>query len=90
MMAMGAGEAVKAANKQDQITIIGFDGQPDAAQGILDGMIQATVAQHPATMGRTAMEMLIKYWNGEKIPNNIDTGCKIVDKTNAEYYLEWR
>ena len=32
MMAIGAGQAVEAAGKREQIQICGFDGQPDAAQ----------------------------------------------------------
>lgn len=89
MMAIGAGQAVEAADKRDQILICGFDGQPDAAQKIIDGTIDATIAQKPATMGRTIVETVNAYFNGDEIERSVDTGCDIVTSENAEEYLEW-
>lgn len=90
MMAIGAGQAVQAADKRDQVTICGFDGQPDAAQAIIDGTIDATIAQKPATMGTTIVEQVEAYFAGEEIPENTDTGCDVVTAENAETYLEWQ
>lgn len=90
MMAIGAGQAVEAAGKRDQITICGFDGQPDAAQKIIEGTIDATIAQKPATMGTLMAETIETYFNGGSIQRSTDTGCDVVTKENAETYLNWQ
>jgi len=89
MMAQGAAEAVIAAGKKDQVTICGFDGQPDACQDVLDNFIQATVAQRPATMGRLAIQKLVEYLEGKEIEPKIDTGCTFVTSENAADFLNW-
>lgn len=90
MMAIGAGQAVQAAGKRSQITICGFDGQPDAVQAIIDGTIDATVAQKPATMGSTIVGQIEDYFAGSEIQEVTDTGCDIVTIDNAVTYLEWQ
>lgn len=90
MMAIGAGQAVEAAGMRDQVTICGFDGQPDAAQKIIEGTIDATIAQKPATMGTLMAETLEAYFNSQSFESSIDTGCDVVTKENAETYLNWQ
>lgn len=90
MMAIGAGQACIAAGRRDEIKILGFDGQPDAAINILDGTIDATIAQKPATMGRLIVDQIVKHMNGEKVERVIDTGCDIADETVAEKYKTWQ
>ena len=46
-MALGATEALKAAGVLDDIILVGFDANPDAAAGTLAGEVSATVAQNP-------------------------------------------
>ncbi len=57
-MALGAIETVYAANKQDQVTVIGVDGNSDAVKSIKDGRLNASVAQLPYLVGKQAVEML--------------------------------
>ena len=89
-MAIGAGQAVAAAGLRDQIKICGFDGQPDAAQAIIDGEIDATIAQKPATMGKMVVDAIEKYEAGETVDKEVDTGCDVVTKDNAKTYLNWQ
>ena len=89
MMAIGAGQAVEAAGKRDSILICGFDGQPDAAQKIIDGTIDATIAQKPATMGKLIVQSVADYFDGKEIERTVDTGCDVVNADNAAEYLEW-
>jgi erythritol transport system substrate-binding protein len=44
-MALGAIQAIKEAGKMDQITVLGFDGNPDAAEAVRNGEMLATVLQ---------------------------------------------
>ena len=89
-MAVGAAQAVAAAGLREQIKIIGFDGQPDCAQAILDGEVDATIAQKPATMGKLAVQAIEDYFAGKTLEKYIDTGCDVVVIDNAETYLNWQ
>jgi ABC-type sugar transport system substrate-binding protein len=90
-MALGAAEALAAAGKSQSIILVGFDGNPVVAQKILDGQITATIAQRPATMGRTAVQQLVKYLTTGKIDEyDINTGAVVVTKENARTFLSWQ
>jgi ribose transport system substrate-binding protein len=85
-MALGAVEALKAANKLKDVLVVGFDANPDAAASVLAGDMSATVAQSPKNMGALGVENVVKLKKGETIPENIDTGTVLVTKQNAEQY----
>ncbi len=87
-MALGATEAIKAADLLDQIMIVGFDANPDAAASILAGEMSASIAQNPYNMGAFGVENALKLANGESIPANIDTGTVLVTAENAAQYSE--
>ena len=89
IMAQGAGQAVAASGKSEEITICGFDGSPEGSQAILDGLMDATIAQLPATMGRMAVDYAIDYFDGKEVEHSINTDCEIVTAENAEEYLTW-
>jgi ABC-type sugar transport system substrate-binding protein len=82
-MAMGAIEALKGAKMLDKVTVVGFDGNPEAAAAILKGEMAISVAQRPSVMGSTAIESLDKLVKGETLPPAVDTGAEIVSKENA-------
>ena len=85
-MALGAVEALKAADKLKDVMVVGFDANPDAAASILAGDMTASVAQAPKNMGAFAVENLVKLQKGEKIDAVIDTGTVLVTKDNADQY----
>ena len=89
-MALGASEAITNAGiDHEQIVLVGFDANPDAAQAVLDGTMDATVAQNPTNMGRFGVETLIKLINGDtSIVPVIDTGTELVTAENAEEFTE--
>lgn len=89
-MAIGAGQAVEASGLRNQIKICGFDGQPNAAEKILEGTMDSTIAQKPATMGRLTIQNIAKHFEGQKIDKIVDTGCDVVDSGNAKKYLDWQ
>lgn len=82
-MALGAVQAVKNAKLLGKVMVVGFDGNPGAAESILNGELSASVAQRPVEMGGTAVESLVKLMKGESLPATIDTGAVLVDKDNA-------
>lgn len=85
-MALGAVESARAQNLLDQLTIVGFDANPNAAAAILAGDMEATIAQAPGNMGKFGVESLIKLINGETIDPVIDTGTQLVTAENAAQY----
>jgi ribose transport system substrate-binding protein len=66
--ALGAYEAVKKAEKTDQVKIIGFDGQDIGKEAIRDGKIYADPIQYPDRMGVLTAQSIIKYFDGERLP----------------------
>lgn len=85
-MALGAVEALKQAAMLENVMVVGFDANPDAAASILAGEMTASVAQAPGNMGRFSIEALMALVNGEEIEDWIDTGTVLVDASNAAEY----
>jgi ribose transport system substrate-binding protein len=80
-------EAVRAAGKEGQVKIIGFDEDPVTLRGIADGIIEATVVQQPYEFGYQSMKLLAKYIEGDKsfIPENelMIIPTKVIDESNV-------
>jgi ribose transport system substrate-binding protein len=69
--ALGARAALATAGRAGQIKIIGFDGQPEGKQAIKDGKIYADPIQYPDRIGREGARALVRYFEGENVPNQI-------------------
>ena len=88
-MALGATEAITNAGIDPaDIVVVGFDANPDAAQAVLDGTMDATVAQNPTNMGKFGVESLITLINGGTLEPVIDTGTELVTEENAADYAD--
>lgn len=74
-MAMGALEAAEAAGRQDDLIIVGLDGNDDAVEAVEAGRLSATIVQDPAGMAVTAIETALKVLNGEAVEKTIFTPC---------------
>jgi ABC-type sugar transport system substrate-binding protein len=85
-MALGAVEALKSAGMLEQVMVVGFDANPNAAESILAGDMTASVAQNPMNMGRFGVENALKVARGEEIDALIDTGTVLVTSENAAEY----
>ena len=70
------------------INIVGFDGNKSAVELILQDKLMATVAQQPYMMGYTAVEKALAAAKGEAIDAVIPVAAKVVDKENAQAYLD--
>jgi ribose transport system substrate-binding protein len=82
-MALGAVEALRAADLLDQVTVVGYDANPDAREAVVAGDMEATIAQNPINMGYFGVESLIKLINGETLEPTIDTGVELITAENA-------
>jgi len=83
IMALGAIEAIAAANKSGKIRVLGFDAIDDARKAITDGRMAATVAQYPDEMGRAAIEAAVKAMKGESVPADIGVRIGLITRENA-------
>lgn len=75
-MALGALEAIQAANKD--IIVIGFDATDDAKSAIKQGLMKASIAQQPELMGSMAVENAVKIIKGENIEKIIPVEVKLI------------
>lgn len=82
--ALGAWTALQQANKIGQITIIGFDGQLEGKQAILEGKIYADPIQFPKQMGKVSVQNIIAYLDGEEFEQTTLISTKLYRKADAE------
>lgn len=75
-MALGAVEAL--AGNDNDIIIVGFDGNEDAIAAVKEGKIAATVAQKPDEMGKIAIETALKHLNGEQVEKEIASPLELI------------
>ena len=78
VMALGVIEAIAAAGKSAQITVVGFDAQDDARTAITEKRMAATIAQSPREMGRLAMISAARLIKGEAVRAEQPVGISLV------------
>ncbi len=87
-MALGAYQAILAANKADKIKIYGFDGSDDAINAIAAGKLEATVMQFPVEIARKSADLADKYLQGEtEISRKMPVEVELVTIENVNDYL---
>jgi len=80
LMALGAVEAIAAAQKTGQVLVVGFDATSDARQAIRAGTMAGSVAQHPEDMGRLAVENAVAALRGQTIPKEVPVAVELITK----------
>jgi ribose transport system substrate-binding protein len=85
--ALGAIEAIEAAGRQSEISVVSIDGNKDAAQAILEGRILATVSDDPWAKGYQAVKALVEFAQGQMVPDVLPIQAQIIDKSNAATFL---
>jgi len=84
LMALGAVEAIAAANRTGKVRVIGFDALDDARKAIDAGRMLGSVAQSPYDMGRISVESAYKLTHGESVPADQKVPIKLVTKPATE------
>ena len=82
--ALGARTALEEAGRQDQVTIIGFDGEKAGKEAIRDGKILCDPIQFPDRMGKMTVEIIHKYMNGEDFEKKILIESSLYYKEDAD------
>jgi ABC-type sugar transport system substrate-binding protein len=83
LMALGAADAVRAAGRQGDIKVVGFDGISEALAAIAQGSLSATVAQYPYTMGQLSIEACLASLRGDPVPANVNAPVQVVTSENV-------
>jgi ribose transport system substrate-binding protein len=79
--ALGAANVIEAAGRTD-IVVVGFDATEEAQAAIRrGGPLKADIAQHPRTIGETAMDIVIRHLAGEVVPADVPIEVGVVDRT---------
>jgi ABC-type sugar transport system substrate-binding protein len=90
VMAMGAYQAIAAADRQDEIKVFGFDGSNDVVRLIKEGKVAATCMQFPKLMARQAAEFADEYLKGRRdFPQKIPVGVELVTPDNVDDYADF-
>lgn len=90
VMAMGAYQAIAAANRQDEIKVFGFDGSDDVVRLIKEGKVAATCMQFPKLMAIQAAEFADEYLKGKRdFPQKIPVDVELVTPDNVDDYANF-
>jgi len=83
--ALGALAAVEAADRENDIVIVGYDATPEAREAILRGTaLKADVIQYPRRIGGETVKTISRYLRGEPVAKVIPIEVGIVDKSSLE------
>lgn len=88
--ALGAVAAVEEAGRAGQVTIIGFDGQPEGRQAIKDGKIYADPIQYPDKMGTGVVDAIVRHLKGEELSPEQFIPTSLYRRADAEKDPELR
>nr|MCU0514094.1 substrate-binding domain-containing protein [Anaerolineae bacterium] len=80
-----AGEWVQRNGLVGQVKVVGFDLLDTTVELVQAGAIQATIDQAPERQGYEAVNLLVRFLNGETI-SDIDTGVGIYTPENIDSY----
>lgn len=90
VMALAVVEAALAANKKDQIVVVGTDFIEDAKISIEEGMLDASIAFSPYVWGELSVQMGVMMAEGKTLPTEIPIVQVVVTKDNVQQMEDWQ
>lgn len=82
--ALGAVAALEKAGKLKQVKVVGFDGMPEGKAAIASGQIHADPIQFPDRIGKTAVQQIRRYLDGEDVPAQILIPTQLYRQSDAK------
>lgn len=83
-MADGVYSAVESSGKLNQIAVFGYNGSCPTLNSIWNGKIKATLYQGWSGFGANVVQVAIKVFNKESVPEVIENPAYIIDKKAME------
>jgi ribose transport system substrate-binding protein len=81
--AQGVAAGIKQAGKAGKVQIVGFDAGSDQVKALKSGLVQALIAQQPATIGSKGVDAAVAALKGQTVsPHKVQTGFTILTKKN--------
>jgi ribose transport system substrate-binding protein len=84
--AEGAASGLRQAGKLGQVKIVGFDAGPKQVQDLKQGVVQALIAQQPATIGKDGVDQALAALSGQPTQKTIGTGFTVLTKKNLSQH----
>lgn len=81
--ALGVSAAISASSRTD-IAVYSIDASPDGKAALLDGSFTAVSAQVPIQIAETAMDMAVKFLDGQDVEKEVLLPSHIVTREMAE------
>ena len=86
-VALGAMQAVLAANRAGKTIVTGMNGVPPALRAVKDGNMAMTVELNPVEWGRLGVDVLATYLKGDKIEPRVFIKHNLIDGSNVDAKL---
>jgi ribose transport system substrate-binding protein len=86
-VALGAMQAVLAANRAGKTIVTGMNGVPPALRAVKDGNMAMTVELNPVEWGRLGVDVLATYLKGDKIEPRVFIKHNLIDSSHVDAKL---
>ncbi len=83
-MLLGALEAIEAAGRLDEITMIGCDAIDDTLEALKAGKVEATIAEPPFFLGKAILNTAFDHLEGKTVEKSIILDNNLVTKDNVD------
>jgi len=86
-VALGAMQAVNAANRKGKTLVTGMNGVPPALRAVKEQNLAMTVELNPVLWGRLGVDVLASFLKGDKVQPRVFITHVIIDPTNIDAKL---
>jgi ribose transport system substrate-binding protein len=86
-VALGAMQAVNAANRKGKTLVTGMNGVPPALRAVKEENLALTVELNPVEWGRLGVDVLATFLKGEKVEPRVFIKHVLIDATNVDTKL---
>ncbi len=86
-VALGATQAVLAANRKGKTIVTGMNGVPPALRAVKDDNLAMTVELNPVEWGRLGVDVLATYLKGGKVDPRVFIKHQLIDSSNVDSKL---
>ena len=87
VMGLGVLDAIREAGRQESMVVVGYDATPQGCAEIMrGGPMKGEVAQFPAQLGRTAVDLWAQHARGAPVPAVVEVPVELVTQANAERF----
>jgi ribose transport system substrate-binding protein len=87
-LALGAAQAVKVANLDHDVIVVGFDGDVAGLKAVESGTLDATMTQKTQGMGKLALESALALADGKQVPKEQLQEAVLTTKENVKPFIE--